>query len=442
MNNATTQSSSSVPRERLESVTTFVQDLHKFFQEGLKKGFSWIYKDSPRDSTGGASGEARPNQNASKKVGCPAKLTNHRPGTIEDVQHLPCPEDLTAEIAEELQKNYPAAKIREYLQEKHADEPATSRAANIHAGDKNNLKYKLTMQQIRREQDDLISGLGLVVVREQWTGSGIPVAYLFTNDHSAEPLKEWLYELRDRRLIPAKITIDVSLSEGNALEHVFVKVSGADSDSGTVRKHLCFDLHGLMYEEDPVQFDQRLEQFQSKWASHRGFGTTSSGSGSITASMFTGHAATNQAFHAVERDMQWNIPTRTVNIGRMSPQEQLFRAQEIKAGQFPAARLESAVVKINDASFKVASFQEGNVDARYQIQADGLHLSHCMCDAFRSNGRACKHLFLVARLHGEYHVRPPLPSFNRQDLPDIPATQIPPTVVPPTVFLKSSMWPA
>lgn len=46
MNNATTQSSSSVPRERLESVTTFVQDLHKFFQEGLKKGFSWIYKDS------------------------------------------------------------------------------------------------------------------------------------------------------------------------------------------------------------------------------------------------------------------------------------------------------------------------------------------------------------------------------------------------------------
>lgn len=70
---------------------------------------------------------------------------------------MPCPEDLTAEIAEELQKNYPAAKIREYLQEKHADEPATSRAANIHAGDKNNLKYKLTMQQIRREQDDLIS---------------------------------------------------------------------------------------------------------------------------------------------------------------------------------------------------------------------------------------------------------------------------------------------
>lgn len=65
-----------------------------------------------------------------------------------------------------------------------------------------------------------------------------------------------------------------------------------------------------------------------------------------------------------------------------------------------------------------------------QVQADGLHLDYCICDAFRSNGRVFKHLFLVARVHGKYHVRPPIPSFNRQCLPDIPTTQLLPTVAP------------
>lgn len=53
------------------------------------------------------------------------------------------------------------------------------------------------------------------------TGNAVPVAYLFTNDLSAKPLVEWLYELRDREAALTKITIDASLPEDNALQAVF-----------------------------------------------------------------------------------------------------------------------------------------------------------------------------------------------------------------------------
>ncbi|KAL1933980.1 hypothetical protein VTP01DRAFT_8070 [Rhizomucor pusillus] len=212
---------------------------------------------------------------------------------------------------------------------------------------------------------------------------------------------------------PGKDNNRCQLADGNTLEHGF-------GDSVSIQyctwKHLRFDLHELIYEEDPVQFDQGLEQFKSKWTSHREF-----------LDYFQRQWLDNGKHVHWARCYQ---PSMYRNMERIISSRQLFRAQEIKADNFPAARLESAVVKINDASFQVASFQENNTDVRYEVQADGLHLDYCICDAFRSNGRAFKHLFLVARVHGKYHVRPPIPSFNRQCLPDIPTTQLLPTVAP------------
>ncbi|KAI7846536.1 hypothetical protein BDC45DRAFT_542800, partial [Circinella umbellata] len=61
-----------------------------------------------------------------------------------------------------------------------------------------------------------------IVTRDPSTGTGYPNAYMFMNNHSAGPLKEWLAFLRDQcGLMIEQMTIDCSIAEVNAIDAVF-----------------------------------------------------------------------------------------------------------------------------------------------------------------------------------------------------------------------------
>ena len=65
-----------------------------------------------------------------------------------------------------------------------------------------------------------------IVTRDPSTGTGYPNAYMFTNNHSAGPLKEWLAFLRDQcGLMIEQMTIDCSIAEVNAIDAVFPAAS-------------------------------------------------------------------------------------------------------------------------------------------------------------------------------------------------------------------------
>ncbi|CEG72158.1 hypothetical protein RMATCC62417_07759 [Rhizopus microsporus] len=57
-----------------------------------------------------------------------------------------------------------------------------------------------------------------LVIRHTETGTGCPVAYLFTTDRLFLPVSHWLYHLKySASLCPEKITIDMSDIEENAI---------------------------------------------------------------------------------------------------------------------------------------------------------------------------------------------------------------------------------
>ena len=216
---------------------------------------------------------------------------NHTGHVVEeDAWCLPRSDELTNEIEREIMKNYDTKHIHLALQKKYAHLPDNRREANVHTREITNLRYKYMTNKIRLDSDDFLSAkkwlqkleseqgfavwgeydldatadngkfafgfmspwqynllkdaqawgldathhigqylnavLYTVVVRVD-TGNAVPVAYLFTNDQSATPLKEWLYELKERTADPdtraskvTKVTIDASLPEDNALTEV------------------------------------------------------------------------------------------------------------------------------------------------------------------------------------------------------------------------------
>lgn len=56
-----------------------------------------------------------------------------------------------------------------------------------------------------------------IVIRHPTLDRGVPIAYLATNDQSAEPLKQWFCVLKGLGVNPKKIMIDCDLSEANAI---------------------------------------------------------------------------------------------------------------------------------------------------------------------------------------------------------------------------------
>ncbi|CEG70856.1 hypothetical protein RMATCC62417_06677 [Rhizopus microsporus] len=63
-------------------------------------------------------------------------------------------------------------------------------------------------------------------IRHAETGTGCPVAYLFTTDRSFLPVSRWLYHLKHSAILcPEKITIEMSNVEENAIRNIFPSVN-------------------------------------------------------------------------------------------------------------------------------------------------------------------------------------------------------------------------
>ena len=65
-----------------------------------------------------------------------------------------------------------------------------------------------------------------IVTKDSYTGTGYPNAYMFTNNHSAGPIKEWLSFLHDQcGLLVEHMTIDCCIVEVNTIDAVFPMAS-------------------------------------------------------------------------------------------------------------------------------------------------------------------------------------------------------------------------
>ena len=96
-----------------------------------------------------------------------------------------------------------------------------------------------------------------IVTKDSYTGTGYPNAYMFTNNHSAGPIKEWLSFLCDQYgLLVEHITIDCCIAEVNAINAVFSMASIHYCAFHVIRSwnyNLKEKVHNPLYEEDQLQ---------------------------------------------------------------------------------------------------------------------------------------------------------------------------------------------
>lgn len=96
-----------------------------------------------------------------------------------------------------------------------------------------------------------------IVTRDSYTGTGYPSAYMFTNNHSAGPIKEWLSFLRDRcGLSVEQMTIDCCVAEVNAIDAVFPTASIHYCAFHVIRswnRNLKEKVHNPLYEEEHLR---------------------------------------------------------------------------------------------------------------------------------------------------------------------------------------------
>ncbi|KAI9486229.1 MAG: hypothetical protein EXX96DRAFT_598697 [Benjaminiella poitrasii] len=124
-----------------------------------------------------------------------------------------------------------------------------------------------------------------LVVRNPKTGYGNSVVYLITNNHSVEPIKDWLVFFKQRNVMnPSQITVDCSIPEIDAIRVVFgdvckihrnllTKVKTASTMTNETVKQVVKRTRGLtfaelktiMYEVDPTAVKQKIEGFQNRW---------------------------------------------------------------------------------------------------------------------------------------------------------------------------------
>ena len=115
-------------------------------------------------------------QKKSKQVGCRAILKasclksdptkviitykhdhkNHILGSIEDVQYLPCSDEVRDRIREELEKGYDVRDVRTYLQHEYADTMDNQHDAYISIAVVYNIYYNYRQQRCQRDQDNFI----------------------------------------------------------------------------------------------------------------------------------------------------------------------------------------------------------------------------------------------------------------------------------------------
>ncbi|KAI9243252.1 hypothetical protein BDA99DRAFT_544547 [Phascolomyces articulosus] len=145
----------------------------------------------------------------------------HIPGSAEDVNTHRLYDEVIESIDDQLCQGYKC----------HfnaiTDDSATGQR-RVTYEDIYNRMVKLKKELFEFRPNDMISvrvWLNEKLPRENYTifnGTGYPIAYMFTNDHSAGPIQQWLIFLCDSySFIIQQITIDYSILEVNAIQSVY-----------------------------------------------------------------------------------------------------------------------------------------------------------------------------------------------------------------------------
>lgn len=249
-----------------------------------------------------------------------------------------------------------------------------------------------------------------IVIRHPLTGTGCPVAFFFTKDHSMLPVRDFLYFLRFTVGFNTlkKITIDMSSAELNAINTVYPGVVvqwclfhvgrawmskireliklGSSSLNAQAHKSVITVLKKLMWEKnkpafinmlrsfifDYQMYPEFMEYFKKKYLDNDAFTRWSS---AFQPQIFTNMETNNyvESWHnqlkttylnrkrnrRVDRlvyilvndvlpDYIQNINRMYLNIGRMSPEERRRRVREMSAENVNEAILATRIFEASD----------------------------------------------------------------------------------------------
>lgn len=297
-----------------------------------------------------------------------------------------------------------------------------------------------------------------IVVRNRVTGTGCPVAYFFTKDHSMLPLKHFLDFIKNTVGLqnPAKITIDVSNAELNAIRAIYPRTEvqwclfhvarawakaireqvklGSFALNNIVHKKMMASLKAMMWERSKPEFTRKLREFMIEFAEYGAFLTYfqkhyllddrfKHWTASYQPAIFTNMETNNyvESWHNqlkttylgrkpnrrvdrliwilvndVEEDYQQNISRMLLNVGRMGPEERRRRKRELEAEAINENVITLMVELQQPGHYHVSSFTTSEI--KYDVKVENGTMKSCSCPDFTWNQTACKHMFLLHRV--------------------------------------------
>ena len=517
----------------------------RFTFECHRAGEKRVQTDRPN---GGSSGQKRPVQKSSKKIGCQAQLSvayysdnadyveidfkgihiGHTIGGPDDMRFLPISAEITSFIMDRLREGYKRRDVRRDLQRKLGSFDEQTNVVDIPQHRDQllpesyiyNLWRQVQLEQVQKDPDEkqsvllwlgaletkgfsvhidpdfdetLIFGfcspwqksllstcrticldathhvsrhhLGIlysVVIKHPETGTGCPVGYLFTLDHSAAPLEKWVFFLRELGLSPWKMTIDCSYVELNALQSVFPRIPiqwctyhvgqavwkalqtrvklQKTEESKRLRSDMMQAFKEMMYTKDEENFHRLHNEFVNQFAEQKQFidyyvpNWYNEGRFTRWCAAFQPDISTNmetnnfvESWHNqlktwyferrrnrrldtliavlvedVDYDMQATRQIRSLNIGRMTANERERRKREIRAEAIALPILKDMVDMISSTGGPAPVIHVASFrqadDVAYDIHLQGKIMLSCSCRDFVYRRSPCKHMFAARRV--------------------------------------------
>ncbi|CEG67520.1 hypothetical protein RMATCC62417_03936 [Rhizopus microsporus] len=303
-----------------------------------------------------------------------------------------------------------------------------------------------------------------IVVRHPATGTGCPVAYMFTEDQSMAAVSVFLSFVKNDIGVTTleKITIDISTTEHAAvtavypeavvqwcLFHVRCAWMGKIRElikfepsalNNQVRRAIIADLKAMMWEKNRETFLLSLLAFNMKYSIHTSFLNYMERNylnrekfvhwpAAFQPQIFSNMETNNfiESWHNqlktvylgrkrnrrvdrfisvlvddVEPDYI-NICRITLNVGRMGPEESR-RRKELAAESINAAILETMITEPDNDSgiFTIKSFSDNH--SSYEVNVIDQEMKTYSCEDFKWNKIACKHMYLLRRLHNKISI--------------------------------------
>lgn len=455
---------------------------------------------------------------------------NHVPGSIDDVQYLSLSKSAKSMLRGELEKGYSQRKVRLAMRKEFRANPEmyTPRDTYVNSKEVYNIYRGVQERAYRKHRDEAISTrlwlenlraeegfsvffsdnfqetfsfgfvspwqrsllrstsafcldathkttaiggdlLYTIVIRHSDTGTGCPVAYLFTKDQSAGVLCNWLLFVKGCGLVvPEKVTIDCSSVEVLALRNAFPDTpiqwcvfhvirawwdrirqdvnSYSVQESKVVRQQVLSAMKDIMWARDPAEMGTKLNAFLCNYAHFtifiQYFERTWVANGRLqfwticNQPQLLENMETNNYVESWHNQLKTNFLERHPNrrmdrlvyilvrdvepvyrdniervllgLGRMGPVRYEERRRFAKAEEFPPEFL-AEMISTDEPRGVTSSLHVQSFslqDVAYTVSLENNELVRCDCPSFGKMGvQVCKHMFLCARFHSHMVIR-------------------------------------